>query len=71
MQGSPLSPTIFGIYIDKLEDCLDVAGCVGPTLASIVIILLLYVNDIVCMEMNQCDLSKKLRILISFCSITG
>jgi hypothetical protein len=28
-QGCPLSPTLFGISIDKLEDCLEVPGCVG------------------------------------------
>jgi hypothetical protein len=42
-QGCPLSPTLFGIYIDKLEDCLEEVGCVGLTLIGIVIILLLYV----------------------------
>jgi hypothetical protein len=51
-QVFPLSPTLFGIYIDKLEDCLEVAGCFGPPLASIVIIFLLYVHDIVRMEKN-------------------
>jgi hypothetical protein len=40
-QGCPLSPTLFRIYIDKLEECLEKAGCVGPTLTGIVINLLL------------------------------
>ena len=36
-----LSPTLSGIYIDKLEKCLEEAGCTGTILAGIVIILLL------------------------------
>jgi hypothetical protein len=51
-QGCPISPILFGIYIDKLQDFLEVACCVGPNLASIVIILILYVDDIVLMESN-------------------
>ena len=46
-QGFPLSPILFGIYIDKLEGCLEEAGSVGTILAGIVIIHLLYADDIV------------------------
>jgi hypothetical protein len=70
-QGFPLSPTLFDIYIDKLEYCLEDAGCVGPTLTSIVIILLLYVDDIVLMEKSPYDLGKQLIILKDFCSSMG
>ena len=34
-QGCPLSPTIFCIYIDKLEKCLEEAGCADTILAGI------------------------------------
>jgi hypothetical protein len=57
-KGCPISPTLFGISNEKLEDCLEATGCVGPTLDSIVIILLLYVDDIFIMEMNPYDISK-------------
>jgi hypothetical protein len=67
-QSCPLSPTLFDIYIDKLEECLEGSGCVGPTLASIVIILLLYADDIVLMAMIPSDLDKHLRILQYFYS---
>ena len=67
-QGCPLSPILFGIYIDKLEDCLEKAGCVGPTLTGIVINLLLYANDIILMVRSPHDIEKKLRILNDFCS---
>jgi len=36
-QGCPLPPTLFGIYIDKLEACLEEAGYVGTTLVELVI----------------------------------
>ena len=70
-QGCPLSPTLFGIYIDKLEDCLEEAGCAGTFLAGIVIILLLYANDIVLLARDPYDLDKKLRLLKDFCSTMG
>ena len=46
-QGCPLSHTLFGIYINKQEECLEIAGCKGTKLAGIIITLLLYVDDIV------------------------
>jgi hypothetical protein len=60
-QGCPLSPTIFGIYIDKLEDYLEKEGGVGPTLTGIVINLLIYASDIVLMEKSPHDLENQLR----------
>jgi hypothetical protein len=70
-QGCPLSPTLFGIYIDKLEDCLEKVGCVGPTLTGIVINILLYSNDVVLMERSPHDLENKLRIVKDFFSNMG
>jgi hypothetical protein len=65
-QGCPLSPNLFGIYIDKLEDCLEKAGCVGPTLTDIVINILLYADDIALMAMSPHDIENQLRILKDF-----
>jgi hypothetical protein len=69
-QGCPLSPTLFGIYIDKLEDCLEKAGCVVPTLTGIVINLPLYADDII-MERSPHDIENRLIILKDFCSNMG
>jgi hypothetical protein len=65
-----LSPTLFGIHIDKLEECLEKEGCVGPTLTGIVINLLFYADDIILMESPH-DLQNQLRILKDFCSNMG
>ena len=70
-QGFPLSPSLFGIYIDKLEIFLEEASCADTILAGIVIILLLYATDSVLMERCPFDLDKQLRILKDFFSNMG
>jgi len=66
-----LSPTLFGIYIDKLEDFLERLGCVDPTLTGIIINIFLYADDIILMERTPHDLENQLRILKDFCSNMG
>ena len=46
-QGYPLSPTLFGLYIDKLEEWLNFQGGDGVRLGEFVIKLLLYADDLV------------------------
>ena len=67
-QGFPLSPVFFGIYIDKLEGCLEEASCVVTFLARIVIILLLYADNIVLLARCTYNLDKQLILLKDFCS---
>ncbi len=34
-QGCPLSPLLFGLYLDALEGCLDSRECDAPALANV------------------------------------
>jgi len=70
-KGCPLSPTLFGIYVDKLEYWLEEEGCVSPTLTGIVINNLLYADDIIFMTKSPHDIENQLRILKDFCSNMG
>ena len=70
-QGCSFSPTLFCIYIDKLEGCLEEADCSSTIVARKFIILLLYIDDIFLLEMCPSNLYKQLRLLKDFCSTMG
>jgi hypothetical protein len=46
-QGCPLSPLLFGLYLDALEGCLDGRKCDAPALVDVHIWLLLFVDDFI------------------------
>ena len=70
-QGCPLSPTLFGIYIDKLEEWLNLQGGDGVQLWEFVIKLLLYADDIVLIFKSAHGLQMHLYALEHFCRAVG
>ena len=70
-QGCPLSPTLFGIYIDELEAFLhehiqDIDGCL---LHQVLISILLFADDVVLLSSSPEDLQRKLDALSPFCDL--
>jgi hypothetical protein len=45
-QGCPLSPLLFGLYLDALEGCLNGKECDAPALIDVHVWLLLFTNDL-------------------------
>jgi hypothetical protein len=67
-QRCPLSPLLFGLYIDALEWCIDaLAGDDGPDLVGTAMKLLLYADDLVLMSKSLRGLQKQLDELNTFC----
>jgi hypothetical protein len=67
-QGCPLSPLLFGLYLDGLEKHLDALdGDSPPQLADIVINLLLYADDLALMSETPQGLQKQIDALSEFC----
>jgi sorting nexin-29 len=67
-QGCPLSPTLFGLYIDELEPCLRSA--VANTMVKVGrtrLPLMLYADDIVLLAESPAELQRLLNALGSFC----
>jgi len=67
-QGCPLSPLLFGLYLDRLEKHLDALdGDNSPQLADIVVKLLLYADDLALMSETPQGLQKQIDALYELC----
>lgn len=68
-QGCPLSPTLFGLFIDKLEEWLNMQNDEGIQLGEFVIRLLLYADDLILVAKSALGLQEHLFALESFCNM--
>ena len=70
-QGCPLSPTLFGLYIDKLEEWLNLQDGEGALMGEFVIRLLLYADDLILIAKSALGLQEHLLSLEHFCRVVG
>jgi hypothetical protein len=70
-QGCPLSPNLFGLYLDELEAVLMDVKHDAPLLADIAVPLLLYADDLVLISTSQKGLQALIDRLASFCEGRG
>ncbi len=67
-QGCPLSPLLFGLFIDGLEKRLNaLEGDTPPMLGQLAVRLLLYANNLALMSHTPAGLQKQLDVLQAFC----
>ncbi|MCO5582134.1 hypothetical protein L7F22_036024 [Adiantum nelumboides] len=70
-QGCPLSPTLFGLYIDEIVDFILHRGGEGVDIAGTTVHILLYADDIVLVSETAVGLQLHLQALDDFCSQRG
>ncbi|MCO5598486.1 hypothetical protein L7F22_052583 [Adiantum nelumboides] len=70
-QGCPLSPTVFGLYIDEIVDFILHQGGEGVDIAGTTVHILLYADDIVLVSEMAVGLQLHLQALDDFCSQRG
>lgn len=73
-QGCPLSPTLFGLCIDQLEEIVQ--KYVGeeedrPTIGALTVLILMYADDVVLLAHSVKTLQKLMDILQEFCNVNG
>ena len=66
-----MSPTLFGLYIDKLEEWLNSQGGDGIHLGKFVIRLLLYADDLILIANSALGLKEHVHSLENFCRRVG
>ncbi|MCO5579302.1 hypothetical protein L7F22_033156 [Adiantum nelumboides] len=67
-QGCPLSPTLFGIYIDELSEYVDTYGDARSSLAGVLVPLLLCADNVVLISDSPEGLQRQLDALQRFCA---
>ena len=74
-QGCPLSPTLFGIYIDELEELITEItkqeGIDGPAVGLYTVLILLYADDVILMAHTVEGVQRLLETLKVFCDKSG
>ena len=71
-QGCPLSPTLFGMYIDDFEEWIAEAVAGGaqldlPLLAGLAVWVLLYADDMALVATSAAGLQTQLDVLAAYC----
>ena len=74
-QGCPLSPTLFGIYIEELEELileyLKKERTDGPSIGIYTVLILLYEDDLILMAHTCERMNRLLELLKAFCDRNG
>jgi hypothetical protein len=71
-QGDPLSPLLFGLFIDEFEEWLESRlPDVGVACGGKLIRMLLYADDMVLIATSPCGLQQELDLLAEFCTSKG
>jgi hypothetical protein len=67
-QGESLSPFLFAMYINDLEEFLSIHGYQGVDITYIKLFLLLYADDIILMSETSSGLQHGLDMLFEYCN---
>jgi hypothetical protein len=62
-QGCPLSPLLFGLYLDALKGRLDDKKCDAPTLGDVHVWLLLFADNLALTSESEVGLQQQLDAL--------